>query len=105
MKERDVEIARQLKERLSEVVPLIDFRVFGSRARGDSDEDSDMDVFIEVESLDRETREKIFDVVWEVGFDNYLVISPITCTPTEIKETPFRSSSVLKNIYEEGQRI
>ena len=63
MKERDVEIARQLKERLSEVVPLIDFRVFGSRARGDDDEDSDMDVFIEVESLDRETREKIFDVV------------------------------------------
>jgi len=42
MKERDVEIARQLKERLSEVVPLIDFRVFGSRSRGDADEDSDM---------------------------------------------------------------
>jgi predicted nucleotidyltransferase len=105
MKERDVEIARQLKERLSEVVPLIDFRVFGSRARGDCDEDSDMDVFIEVESLDRETREKIFDVVWEVGFDNYLVISPITCTRTEIEETPFRSSFILKNIYEEGKRM
>ena len=53
MKERDVEIARQLKERLSEVASLIDFRVFGSRARGDDDEDSDMDVFIEVESLNR----------------------------------------------------
>jgi len=105
MKERDVEIARQLKERLSEVVPLIDFRVFGSRSRGDADEDSDMNVFIEVESLDRETREKIFDVVWEMGFDNYLVISPITCTRTEIEETPFRPSPILKNIYEEGQRI
>jgi uncharacterized protein len=105
MKERDVAIAKQLKERLSVVVSLIDFRVFGSRARGDSDEDSDMDVFIEVESLDRETREKIFDVVWEVGFDNYLVISPITCTRSEIEETPFRSSPILKNIYEEGQRI
>ncbi len=38
MKSKDYEIAKKLKERLSEVFPLIDFRVFGSRARGDADE-------------------------------------------------------------------
>lgn len=34
MTSRDYEIAKELKERLSAFVRLIDFRVFGSRARG-----------------------------------------------------------------------
>jgi len=58
MTDRDKKIAEELKAKLSGVVQLLDFRVFGSRARGDADEYSDMDVFIEVETLDRETRAK-----------------------------------------------
>ena len=42
MKLNDREIAKELKERLSKIVNLLDFRVFGSRARGDADEHSDM---------------------------------------------------------------
>jgi len=34
MKPKDYKIAKELKERLSKVLHLIDFRVFGSRARG-----------------------------------------------------------------------
>jgi uncharacterized protein len=49
----DIKIAEELKKRLSQFVPLIDFRVFGSRARGDSEEYSDMDVFLEVESINK----------------------------------------------------
>ena len=41
MTEKDCEIARELKDRLSEVVQVVDFRVFGSRARGVADEYSD----------------------------------------------------------------
>ncbi len=48
MTEHDLTIARQLKERLDTVVTLVDFRIFGSRARGDADQHSDMDVFVEV---------------------------------------------------------
>jgi hypothetical protein len=33
MTERDLNIAKELKEKLSKVVNLIDFRIFGSRAR------------------------------------------------------------------------
>jgi len=32
--QRDYEIAEKLINRLSEIVQLVDFRVFGSRARG-----------------------------------------------------------------------
>ena len=99
---KDYEIAKKLKERLSEIVQLIDFRVFGSRARGDADEYSDMDVFLEVESLNKELKEKIREIVWEVGFENFIVISPLIFTKDEIEESPLRISPVVKNIIEEG---
>ena len=85
MKPKDYEIAKKLKEKLSEVVNLIDFRVFGSRAREDADDLSDMDVFLEVELLDKELKEKISDIVWEVGFENFVVISPLIFNKDEIE--------------------
>lgn len=105
MKHKDYEIARQLKERLSKVVQLIDFRVFGSRARGDEDEYSDMDVFIEVETLDKPLKEKIRDIIWEVGFENSVYISPLIFTRYEIEESPLRASPIVKNVTEEGVKV
>jgi len=60
--EKDLEIAKELKRRLSRSVDLVAFKVFGSRARGDSDEYSDMDVFVEVETIDRPAKERILDI-------------------------------------------
>jgi predicted nucleotidyltransferase len=105
MKHKDYEIARQLKERLSNVVQLIDFRVFGSRARGDEDEYSDMDVFIEVETLDKPLKKKIRDIIWKVGFENSVYISPLIFTRYEIEESPLRASPIVKNVTEEGVKV
>ncbi|MCD6138203.1 MAG: nucleotidyltransferase domain-containing protein [Deltaproteobacteria bacterium] len=102
---KDYSIARELKERLSKVASVVDIIVFGSRARGDQDEYSDMDVFIEVASLDKELKEKIYDIVWEVGFENFMVISPLICTRDEIENSPLRSAPIVKNIFEEGVRV
>lgn len=105
MMTKDLQIAEELKRRLSAEVDLLDFRLFGSRARGDSDEYSDLDVFVEVETLDRQIREKIADIAWEVGFENYLVISPLVFTRDEIENSPLRSSPIVKSITEEGIRV
>ena len=102
MTPKDYKIAQELKARLSEAVPLIDFRVFGSRARGDGDEYSDMDVFIEVESLDRKLKDTISDIVWEVGFKHLMVITPLIFTRSEIEDSPLKASPIVKNIMEEG---
>src|SRR3990167_1906025 len=98
MTQKDYEIAKKLKEELSGIVHLIDFRVFGSRARGDEDEYSDIDVFIEVESLNNELEEKISDIVWQVGFENSICISPLIFTRYEIEDSPLRVSPIVKNI-------
>lgn len=105
MEARDYEIAKKLKERLSGAVQLVDFRVFGSRARGDAEEYSDMDVFVEVEYLDKQLKKKIREIVWEVGFENSVYISPLIFTRHEIEDSPLRASPIVKNIREEGIQL
>lgn len=102
MKEKDYLITRELKKRLSLVVKIVDFRVFGSRARGDEDEYSDMDIFIEVEMLNQEIKEKMSDIVWEVGFEYYTLISTLIFTRDEIEKSPLRASPIVRNIMAEG---
>ena len=34
-------------------------------------DDSDTDVFIEVENLDKDLKERVHDAAWEVGFENF----------------------------------
>lgn len=105
MKEKDRRIAQELKKRLSDIVEVLDFKVFGSRARGDADEYSDLDVFLEVESLDNTLKEKISAIVWEVGFNNYTVISPLIFTRDELENSPLRASSIVEAIAEEGVAV
>jgi len=102
MTERDSKIAEELKQKLSQVVQVLDFRVFGSRARGNADEYSDMDVFLKVDHIDPEIKEKIEEVVWEIGFEYCMVISPLIFTRDEIENTALRSSPIVKNIFEYG---
>jgi len=106
MLDRDISVARELKERLAGVVTLVDFKVFGSRARGDADEYSDLDIFLEVETLDKEQKDQISEIAWEVGYNNDCMhISPLIFTRYELEESPLRISSIVQVIAEEGVRI
>lgn len=103
--QKDYEIAEKLINRLSKIVQLVDFRVFGSRARGEGDEYSDLDIFIEVETLNEELEEKIRDIIWEVSLENCIMISPLIFTREEVEDSPLRASPLVRNIIEEGIKI
>jgi len=105
MSEKDLKIAKELKKRLAKIVKLLDFRIFGSRARGDADEYSDMDIFLEVPIINKDLKDNISDIVWEVGFENFIVISSLIFTKDEIENSPLRASPIVKNIFEEGIQV
>ena len=105
MTNRELHIARILKDKISRVTPLLDFKVFGSRARGDADEYSDLDIFVEVPILNGGLEEKIQHVAWEVGLDQMMFISVVVLSKFEMEDSPLRASPLVQNIREEGIRL
>jgi predicted nucleotidyltransferase len=64
MDARDREIVNKLKSLLHKRVKLHQVILFGSRARGDSDPDSDMDVLV---VLDEPRTHKVNDIVFSIA--------------------------------------
>ena len=102
LSQTDQLIAQQLKEKLQEITQLENLVVYGSRARGDSSPDSDLDVFIEVLSITPDLRRKISETAWEIGFMNGIIISTFVVTPFDIQEGPVGANPLLIAVKSEG---
>ncbi len=98
----DQSIAEQLKIKLLEITPLESLVVYGSRARGDSSPDSDLDVYIEVPRISPELRRAISEIAWEIGFKNCMIISTFVVTPEGIKEGPVGANPLITAVKLEG---
>ena len=102
--EADRKVAREFKRRLEAIVPVLDVRVFGSRARGEAAPDSDLDVFIEVETLTSELRERIHELAWEVGFQMDRVITTVVTTHDQLMNGAMGANPLILRIEQEGIR-
>lgn len=102
MIENDLQTARELKKRVLKLKPLLDFRLFGSRARGDADDYSDMDIFMEFETVDRDLRSRVKNAAWEMTMESGIVVTTLLFSRHEIEDSPLRSSPIIRMIMEEG---
>jgi predicted nucleotidyltransferase len=100
--ENDLQTARELKKRVSKLTPLVDFRLFGSRARGNADDYSDMDIFMEFETIDKELRNRVKKAAWEMTLESGIVVTTLLFSRHEIEDSPLRSSPIVLVIMEEG---
>jgi tRNA nucleotidyltransferase (CCA-adding enzyme) len=98
----DRQVTLEFQRRLEEITMVLDVRLFGSRARGDAVPDSDLDVFVEVDSLTPELRRRIDEIAWEIGFERDYIISPVVVTHDELQQGPLGASPLILTIEREG---
>jgi uncharacterized protein (DUF4415 family) len=98
----DIAIARELRQRLEQGLQIEDFRLYGSRARGDATPDSDLNIYIVVTELTPALRRWIGEIAWEVGFDNDRVISTLVTTRQGLEQGPFGAQPIVQTIEREG---
>jgi predicted nucleotidyltransferase len=76
--------------------------VFGSKARGDYDSESDVDLAILIDGLDRETKRKIIDLVADVEIKYFVVISSLVLSWKDFTDLKKRERRIAFDIEREG---
>jgi uncharacterized protein len=102
MNAHDTRVLKQFASRLRVHLPQSRIWAFGSRARGEANEESDMDVCVVVEGLTRDTRNLIRQVAWETGFENDLVITTVKYSKQAFEHGPSSVSPLVQTILREG---
>lgn len=97
------EVLNKFKTLLLERVGLHKVILFGSRARGDADPYSDMDVIVMLdESPGDKDREDISECAWEAGFVHGIVVVPVVFSRHEWEEGPERFSLLAQAVESDG---
>jgi predicted nucleotidyltransferase len=99
---KDLAIAKRFKMLVEQRVALQDIRIFGSRARGKTREDSDLDIFVSVSNCTREIEKYISECAWEAGFPDDVVVAPVVIDQERLEHGPLRDSAFMRNVYREG---
>jgi predicted nucleotidyltransferase len=102
---KDIWVARELKNKVLQFTRVIDFRIFGSRARGDAEEFSDLDIFMELESVDGELKKKVKNAAWEMTMETGVLVTTLLFSRHDMEHSPLRSSPIVRVIMEEGVPI
>jgi predicted nucleotidyltransferase len=94
----------ELKRDLENLLDPLAFKMvlFGSRARGDYSEESDVDVAILVRGLTREMKRRILDKVAEIELEYLLPISALVFSQDEFDHLKQKERRIALDIEREG---
>lgn len=101
----ELQALKELKKSLNLDLSLVDLRLYGSKARGTADADSDIDVMIELEELTPTFYDKVFDIIFDVNIRYGVFISAVLFGRKELEDGPMSASPLYKAIEREGVHL
>jgi predicted nucleotidyltransferase len=83
---------------------IVDVIVFGSVARGEAHEDSDVDVLVLLDAATFDERKRAIDIGGRIALDHRLPLSPVVFTRTEWQELADRERRFVREVEADGVR-
>ncbi|OGL49500.1 MAG: hypothetical protein A3C43_03115 [Candidatus Schekmanbacteria bacterium RIFCSPHIGHO2_02_FULL_38_11] len=105
IKENEKSALLELKKKLQERYGLLDFRIFGSKARGEDSPDSDIDVMIKLPEISFVIESEIDKIIFSINLKNDCFITAVIFGKKELEEGPMDQSPLYKAIEREGITI
>jgi predicted nucleotidyltransferase len=96
---------RKLKAALARDFPLVELRLFGSKARGDSDKESDIDVLVVLEDYDWETRKAVSRLCFDINIEHGVLLVPALFSRAEYGSDLTRVTPFYQAVVREGVPI
>ena len=94
------EFAGRVRELLG--ADLKAMHLFGSRARGEGHEQSDLDIALIVARGARARRYDVYDLAFDVGLDHSVDLAPLVLEEEQFNELKRRERLIAQNIQREG---
>jgi predicted nucleotidyltransferase len=102
LEENEERALKELREELFAKYRIIDIRLYGSKARGEGREDSDLDIMIEIPEYDRAMVAEIDDIIYRINLEHDVFISALVFGKDEMEEGPMSEAPIYKVIQREG---
>jgi predicted nucleotidyltransferase len=98
-----IELKNNLKEFLGD--NMIGLTLYGSRARGDYDDESDIDIAIIVRGLTRELKNQILDMVADIEIKYLMPLSTLVISEEDFEFLKKRERRIALDIEREGIQL
>ena len=106
LNELEKSLVRKFRSLLERRLHVHQMTVFGSRARGDANEDSDLDILVVVEEIETdENRLFVSDCAWEAGLGSGIVINSVLFSREMWENGPERSGLLALAVQREGTAV
>lgn len=105
LSKREMTALLAVKEEIARHYPLRWMKLFGSKARGDADSESDLDVAIAIDELDWETEKGVYEICFYASLEHDALISPVVYSGQELSQSRTRSTPFFQNLEQEGLTI
>jgi len=77
-------------------------RLFGSRARGEGHEHSDLDIALVVAPPWRARRYEIYDLAYDIGFEHRVTLAPMVLEQPRFQDLKERERLIVQEIERDG---
>ena len=100
--ENERQALEALRKRLSAKYPIVDLRLFGSKARNEGGTDSDLDVMIQIPVNDLAIIADTDEIIYRINLDYDVLISAVFFGSDEIEAGPMSEATLYKVIQQES---